>query len=200
MFAFEGSPEFIVDAPPSVTVDHQPGNISFPPGFHRALSLGLAAAALAGIGSVAPTTLRRIDLQNARSTSPYRTITAMELGFLPDAPLAAALSRLLTLGNGWADGEGIAPQLPALIEAQAFARALGHHLAEQLVVAPTLEGGVVLERQVGPSRWSLDIDADGEPFVILVSGGTTDTAEPADAQESAQSFRAFVGGLAAAAA
>jgi hypothetical protein len=191
---FEGSPAFVIDSPRTTTVDYQPGTASPTCGFALPVPSGAAAAlVLVASGFGWHSILHRVDLQNVTAASPHMVIAPKGLlGLGPDAPLADPLARLKELGDGWADGDGLAPQLPALAWARDVGKELGHSYAARLVVAPTLEGGVVLERQIGTSRWSLDIDPDGDPFLVVVGEGSTETSEPMSPAAAAESFREFL--------
>lgn len=72
-----------------------------------------------------------------------------------------------------------------------FAAELGE-VAAELSVFPTLEGGLLLERQSGGSRWSLEIDSAGEAFITTVSAenGTTDS-EIDGVAEAIESYNGF---------
>jgi hypothetical protein len=60
-------------------------------------------------------------------------------------------------------------------------------------VLPTLEGGVVLERQIGASRWALDVDRDLDVLVVVVPPtGPSRTSEPTSVGEAAESLREFL--------
>ncbi len=58
---------------------------------------------------------------------------------------------------------------------------------------PSLEGGVLFERQIGAARWSLEIEGDGELLLVIVDPGhPTAIDEPTDIAQTAESFRGFL--------
>jgi hypothetical protein len=79
------------------------------------------------------------------------------------------LRHLLELGDGWHDGDGLAPKLGAVEWVRDFAADLTPQQLDRLAVFPTLEGGVLVERQVSGMRWLLEIDPDGDAHVATVS-------------------------------
>jgi hypothetical protein len=118
-----------------------------------------------------------------------------EIVVAPDDLLGAKLWRLLELKNAWRDGEGLAPHVSAVEWARDFAEEAGDVLVSDLRVFPTMEGGVLIEKQWNRHRWSLEVDAEGEAFLVVVDAeGNTASQEPPDAATAAENLRQFLDG------
>lgn len=109
-----------------------------------------------------------------------------------DDPMGEEIRGLIETPAGWLDGRGAAPSTAAIEWACAFAQACDEASTVFPHLFPTEEGGVLLEDQIGPVRWSLEIEPDGEPFIVVSGGGMTPIAkEPADPAEAAGSLAEF---------
>jgi hypothetical protein len=109
-----------------------------------------------------------------------------------DDPLGSRLRHLLELYDGWLDGDGLAPALGAIEWVRDFAAELTSEQLEPLVVGPTLEGGVLVEQQVAGTRWSLEIDPDGEVHAVTVPpDGAPVIQEIKDGEDAVSSLRAL---------
>lgn len=154
-------------------------------------SLGMSAALEAAVPL--PFDVRRVFWAYPAHKSPAREIRPSDAGIEADQPLGSKLQALMRVGRGWDDGVGIAPQLPALFWARDLGKQLGHHDVAGLHVTPTREGGLMVERQIGDARWSLEVDRDCAPFLVLVTrDGPTETLELESPSEAADSLRKFV--------
>lgn len=109
-----------------------------------------------------------------------------------DDPLGSRLRHLLELYDGWHDDDGLAPALGAIEWVRDFAAELTSEQLEPLVVGPTLEGGVLVEQQVAGTRWSLEIDPDGEVHAVTVPpDGAPVIQEIKDGEDAVSSLRAL---------
>jgi hypothetical protein len=137
--------------------------------------------------------IRRVFWSYPAYKSPVREIRPSDTGIEVEQPLGTKLQALMAVRNGWDDGVGIAPQLPAILWVREFAREIGHQGVTALHVSPSHEGGLIVERQIGGARWSLEIDRDGELFLVIVTpDGPTQTAEPSSVTDAAEHFRRFL--------
>ena len=110
----------------------------------------------------------RYSTDDAGHLSAIEDVDDVEPVVAADDPLGPRLRQLLELGDGWHDGDGLAPQLSAVEWVRDFAAELTPRQLERLAIFPTLEGGVLVERQVAGTRWSLEIDPDGDAHVVTV--------------------------------
>jgi hypothetical protein len=109
-------------------------------------------------------------------------------------PLGGPLRRLLELNDGWHDGTGRQVDPAAVEWGRDFAAEIGPGEVSVLSVFPTLEGGLLLERQTEQRRWSLEVDPDGDAFVTVVQGpGDASDSEVETVAEAVESFRGFDG-------
>lgn len=106
--------------------------------------------------------------------------------------MAPDLRGLLELEAGWHDGAGEAPTDTAVEWVRDFAAELNVP-TDALGLFPTLEGGVLAEAQIDARRWSLEVEADGSPFVASGGPGEQPTVtEPQGAAEAARAYEAFL--------
>jgi hypothetical protein len=110
----------------------------------------------------------RFSTDDAGHLSAIEDVDDVEPVVAADDPLGPRLRQLLELGDGWHAGDGFAPQLSAVEWVRDFAAELTPQQLDHLAVVPTLEGGVLVERQVSGTRWSLEIDPDGDAHVATV--------------------------------
>ncbi|MGI8728676.1 MAG: hypothetical protein ACR2LK_01520 [Solirubrobacteraceae bacterium] len=109
-----------------------------------------------------------LHLSGDGSTRRVLGVDDVESVVAADDPVGQRLRQLLELGDGWHDGDGLAPQLGAVEWVRDFAADLTPQQLDHLAVFPTLEGGVLVERQVSGTRWLLEIDPDGDAHVATV--------------------------------
>ena len=113
-----------------------------------AAKFGVFAAALAFTGS--PYLDGYQQRESPQSTA--RWISFADAGITATSPLGPKLAALMSMSNGWDDGDGLAPRLPAITRARDLANALGPHYVTSVMLNPSLEGGVMFERQIGAAR------------------------------------------------
>ena len=107
-----------------------------------------------------------------------------------DDPLGRPLRRVLELKDGWHDGEGRQVDPAAVEWGRDFAAEVEEVSA--LSVFPTLEGGLLLERQLGRRRWSLEVDPQGDAFITIVNAvGESSDSEIGTVAEAVESYREF---------
>jgi hypothetical protein len=185
------SAEVIVTVPSSATVELPEASAETRTAASRRASVGMLCAVVA-LGAPSAFGVRRF-FSDPSPVSPIRAITPADTGTSTEQPLGGRLLTLQEMPNGWDDGQGIAPQLQAISWAREFARHLGHNGVLGLHASPSLDGGIVLSRQIGNSRWSLEVDADGEPILIVVPpGGAAQAVTVENAAAAAESLRRFV--------
>lgn len=108
-------------------------------------------------------------------------------------PLGPSLRELLELDEGWHEGEGHQVDPAAVEWGIDFAAEVDPEAVTDLSVFPTLDGGLLLERQVDGGRWSLEIEPAGGAFItiVLAAGGSTDT-EVQGISDAVESYEAFI--------
>lgn len=137
--------------------------------------------------------VRRVFWSPPTYRSPAREIRPSDAGIDPEQPLGRKLAAMMRVRNGWDEGAGIRPQLPAIVWARDLAKLVGHQDAAGLRVSPSLEGGLIVERQIDGARWSLEVDRDGGPFLVVVTPDQpTETVEPATPVDAAEHLRRFL--------
>lgn len=110
----------------------------------------------------------------------------------PREPLGLALRDLLQLRDGWHDGHGSTLDLSAIEWVRDFAADVPEDWLPDLSVFPTLEGGVLVERQIDTDRWSVEVDPAGDVIVAIFREGATNVFEAADQNEVVVSLRDFL--------
>lgn len=130
--------------------------------------------------------------------SEVRDLGRVETVVTRQEPFSQSLRDLLRLEDGWLDGEGVRPTITAIEWARDFlAEAAGESRAD-LHVFPSVEGGVLVEQQIGSARWSLEVEASGEAFaVVLRAPGDITHREPSDPVDAAELFREFLNDVSA---
>lgn len=125
--------------------------------------------------------------------SAIEDVEGLETLVSSDDPLGLQLRQLLELAKGWHDGAG--EQIdPAAVEwGRDFAGEIGPEGISGLSVFPTLEGGLLLERQLQDRRWSLEVDPEGAVFATITrSPGDSDDLELDGVPDAVESYKAFV--------
>lgn len=99
--------------------------------------------------------------------------------------LGGQLRPLLELTDGWDGTQARAPALSAIEWVRDFASELGEDELGAMVVVPTHEGGVLVERPAEGGRWSLEVERDGQASVIRVHAAGDAILVEVDAPEDA---------------
>ncbi|HWK29509.1 MAG TPA: hypothetical protein VNS09_23290, partial [Solirubrobacter sp.] len=110
----------------------------------------------------------RYSTDNAGRLSKIEDVDDVEPVVATADPLAPELRRLLELSDGWHDGAGMGPTLMSVEWVRDFAAALDASELPELMVFPTLAGGVLVELQRRGTRWSVEVEPGGELFVAIV--------------------------------
>jgi len=110
----------------------------------------------------------------------------------PQDPLGHPLRELLELTEGWHEGEGQRVDLAAIEWGIDFAAEVNAEEVTNLSVFPTLDGGLLLERQQEARRWSLEIEPAGVAFITILTDGKTSDSEVQGVAEAVESYEAFI--------
>jgi hypothetical protein len=104
-----------------------------------------------------------------------------------------AESKALAMDDGWLDGYAVAPKASAVEWVKDFAAEVDTALLDHLHVFPTQEGGLLVERQAGAHRWSLEVEPEADVYVVIVrEGRPAECIEPADVAAATASFADFI--------
>ena len=110
----------------------------------------------------------------------------------PDDPLGHQLHQVLELVEGWHDGDGRQIDPEAVEWGRDFAAELNVENDLELSVFPTLDGGLLLERQRDGRRWSLEVDPTGGVFITITRGpGDSEDSAVDGVSEAVESYEAF---------
>lgn len=110
----------------------------------------------------------------------------------PSDPHGDEVRRLVEFAPGWMEGGGAAPAAKALVWLRAFTNACADGEVELPVIFPTEEGGLMVEAQDGAVRWSLEVEPDGSPLIVVAGGGRPATVdEPDTAAAAVRSLKEF---------
>ena len=129
------------------------------------------------------------DLQS--NVTSVQDVDEVEVLVGADDRLGPRLRELLALPRNWRDGDGLPPNVEAIEWVRDFAAEIEEDEASGLSLFPTLDGGVLVERQIGPRRWSLEVNEDGEVSVTIAGeegSGVLDVSDSASAVTSLQTF------------
>lgn len=110
----------------------------------------------------------------------------------PSDPHGDEVRRLVEFAPGWMEGGGAAPAAEALVWLRAFTNACAEREVEVPVIFPTEEGGLMVEAQDGAVRWSLEVEPDGSPMIVVAGGGRpAQVDEPDTAAAAVVSLKEF---------
>lgn len=97
-----------------------------------------------------------------------------------DDAMGGRLRDLLELPEAWDDAGAHPPSTRAVEEARDLLAQIDDETREQIVVFPTVDGGVSIECQVGARRWSLEVERNGASHLVIVD---PDQGRPTSAED-----------------